>query len=391
MNDRKIVQAFETSEYRVRLNKVRVRMSDAGMDALMVISQANQYYLLGYDSASGYQPQAVLVTLDDDPYFILRKMDADTAVDAGCWLPPDRIVGYAESYVGGSEGASGWEPTGRFVKDKVGASARIGVELSGLGLSDYPKLVGALGGHEPRDGDGLVSACRLVKSERELSYMKEAAAIADLAVLAGMDKIAVGTRHSEVAGALMSVLCAGIESMPGGPPSWPPHIRGGEFANAPHQAWMDDVFAAGQQYYLQCTASRRRYEAPITRIAHLGPVTPHRKHRHEGAMAGFHAAVDAMRPGATCSDVARAFQAAIRPYGFTKEGRMGYSTGIDTVDGPSLATNNDTELVIDMTFHFESNFVERGEIYLLADTVRVTDDGGELMSTVPHALFERPA
>ncbi|WP_365966090.1 aminopeptidase P family N-terminal domain-containing protein [Mesorhizobium sp.] len=27
-------------------------MSDAGMDALLVSSQSNQYYLLGYDSAS---------------------------------------------------------------------------------------------------------------------------------------------------------------------------------------------------------------------------------------------------------------------------------------------------------------------------------------------------
>ncbi|MGX7877147.1 M24 family metallopeptidase [Mesorhizobium sp. ORM6] len=391
MNRKKSSPAFETPEYRARLDKVRVLMTNAGMDALMVISQSNQYYLLGYDSASGYQPQALLVTLDDDPYFILRKMDAETAADAGCWLPQDRIVGYAESYVGGSEGTSGWEPIGRFVKDKVGASVRIGVEMSGLGLSDYPKLAGALGGQEPQDGDGLVSACRLVKSEQELLYMTEAAAIADRAVLAGMEKVAVGTQHCQVAGAIMSVLCAGTESMPGGPPSWPPHIRGGEFANAPHQAWMDDVFAAGQQYYLQCTASRRRYESPITRIAHLGPVTPKRKHRHEGAMAGFHAAVDAMRPGKTCSDVARAFQAAIRPYGLTKEGRMGYSTGIDTVDGPSLAANNHTELVTNMTLHFESNFVERGEIYLLADTVRVNEDGGQLMSTVAHTPFERPA
>lgn len=390
MNDKNIMQAFETSEYRARLDKVRTLMSDARMDALLVISQADQYYLLGHDSASS-QPQALLVTLDDDPFFILRKMDADTAADAGCWLPQDRVIGYAESYVGGSGDASGWEPIGRFVKDNVGASARIGVELSGLRLKDYPKIVGALGVEEPRDGSGLVPACRVVKSERELVYMREAAAIGDLAILAGMDKVAVGTRHCVVAGTLMSVLCAGTQSIPGGPPSWPPYIRGGEFANAPHQAWMDDVFAAGQQYYLQCTASRRRYEAPITRIAHLGPVPPHRKHRHEGAMAGFHAAVDAMRPGATCADVARAFQAAIRPYGLTKEGRMGYSTGIDTVDGPSLAANNDTELMANMTFHFESNFIERGEIYLLADTVRVTEDGGELMSTVPHTLFERAA
>ncbi|TIT86763.1 MAG: hypothetical protein E5W59_22370, partial [Mesorhizobium sp.] len=108
MNDRKIVQAFETHEYRDRLNKVRVLMSNAGMDALVVISQANQCYLLGYNSLSGDEPQAALVTLHDDPYFILRKMDADAAVEAGCWLPRDRIIAYPESYVAGTGEASAW-------------------------------------------------------------------------------------------------------------------------------------------------------------------------------------------------------------------------------------------------------------------------------------------
>ncbi|MER8805205.1 Xaa-Pro peptidase family protein [Mesorhizobium sp. M0998] len=391
MNGQNIVQSFETSEYRARVNKLRALISDAGMDALVVSSGSSQCYLLGYDAFSDAEPQAALVTLDDDPYFILRKMDADTATDAGCWLPQDRVVAYAESYVGGSGDASAWEMIGQFVKDKMGASARVAVEVSGLGVQAYHKLIGALGVEVPLDGGGLVSKCRLVKSERELLYMTEAAAIADRAMLAGMDKIAVGARHCEAAAAIMSVLCAGTESIFGGPPPFPPYIRGGEFANAPHQIWMDDVFAAGQQYYLEFSASRHRYPAPLTRMAHLGPATPHLKHRHEGGMAGFHAAIDAMRPGATCADVARAFQAAIRPYGLTKEGRIGYSVGLDFLDGPSLTTSNDTEIVSNMTFHFQSNFVERGEIYMMSDTVRVTENGAELMSAFPRTLFERPA
>ncbi|MDK1492931.1 Xaa-Pro peptidase family protein [Sinorhizobium sp. 7-81] len=392
MDRANIPQAFEASEYRARLDKVRISMSKAGMDALVVISEANHYYLLGYDAISGFEPQVVLVTLNDDPYFILRKMDADTAADAGCWLAPDRVIGYAESYVGGSGQASAWEMIGRFVKDKVRASARIGVELSAISARGYAVLMGALGVRELRDGSDLVSACRIVKSERELLYMTEAAAIADRAMLAGIDKISVGTRHCEAAAAIMSTLCEGTEAVPGGPPPCPPFVRGGKFANAPHQLWIDDAFEAGQQYYLQFSASRHRYPAPITRVAHLGPATPRRKDRHEGALAGFHAALDALRPGATCSDVARAFQAAIRPYGLTKEERMGYSVGLDfSINGPSLGTNNDTEIVTNMTFDLQSNFIERGEIYLLSDTVRVTEDGAELMSTVPRILFERPA
>ncbi|MGX5844715.1 M24 family metallopeptidase [Mesorhizobium sp. ArgA1] len=390
MSGRNIVQAFETSEYRARLDKVRTLMSNAGMDALVVISPANQCYLLGYESFSGDEPQAVLVTLDDDPYFILRKMDADAAADAGCWLSQDRVVGYAESFVAGTGVQSAWEVIGQFVRNKVGASARIGVEASGMSVFNY-KLVGALGVQEPLDAGDLVAACRLVKSERELLYMSEAAAIADRAMLAGLDKISVGTRHCDAAAAILSALCAGTETIPGGPPPSPPFIRGGRFANAPHQFWIDDVFALGHQYYLGIGASRHRYVAPMTRTAHLGPITPRRKNQHEGALAGFHAAVDALRPGATCADVARAFQAAIRPYGLTKDSRLGYSVGLDWLDGPSLGTQNDTEVLANMTFLIHIGFYERGELYMLSDTVRVSANGSKAMSKLPRILFERPA
>ncbi|MER9058454.1 Xaa-Pro peptidase family protein [Mesorhizobium sp. M0910] len=390
MNDRNIVQAFETSEYRARLDKVRALMSNSGMDALVVISKADQFYLLGCDApdASDY---AVLVTLDDDPYFILRKMDADGATEAGCWLSKDRIIAYPESYVGGTDGKSVWEYIAQFIKSKVKASTRIGVEVSGLGVFSYRKLVATLGGQEPIDASDLVGACKVVKSERELIYMREAATIAERAILAGIDKIAVGARHPDAVAATMSALCAGTKSIPGGPGPFV-YLRGGEFAKAPHQQWKDDVFAAGQEYYLLCGATRLQYPVALARIAHVGPVAPHRKHRHEAGMAGFHAVVDAMRPGATCADVARAYQGAIRPYGFIKEeGRFGYSLGLGFIDGPSLAFNNDTEIVANMTFHFESTFIDRGEEYLLSDTVRVTDTGAELLTTVPRDLFERPA
>lgn len=390
MNDRNIVQAFETSEYRARLDKVRALMSISGMDALVVISQANQCYLLGYNSLSGDEPQAALVTLHDDPYFILRKMDADAAVEAGCWLPKDRIIAYPESYVGGE--ASAWDVIGQFVRDKVGPSARIGVEVSGLGVFSYPKLLAALGVEEPIDGSDLVGACRLVKSERELFYMKEAAAIGDRAMLAGIDKVAVSVRHCEVGAAIMSALCAGTESIHGGPPMSPPYIRGGMLAIAPHQFWIDEVFAAGQQYYVgPITGTRHRYVAPLTRTVHLGPVPPRRKNQHEGVLAGHQAALDTLRPGATCADVARAFQAAIKPYGLTKDSRLGYSVGLDWMDGPSLGTNNDTEILANMTFLLHLGFYEPGEFYFLSDTVRATESGAELLSKVPRILFERPA
>lgn len=390
MNNGNIVRAFETSEYRARLDKVRALMVEAELDALLVLSGTSQCYLTGYEAFSDEEPQALLVTLDEDPHFILRKMDANTAVDAGCWLPRDRIVAYPESYVGAAGADSAWDVIGEFVKGKIGTNARIGAEVSALGFHDYHRFVRALGIDELRDGSELVSTCRLVKSERELSYMKDAAGVADGALLAGIDTIAVGVRHRDVAAAIMSALCSGTETIPGGPPPGPPYILGGEHANAPHHFWVDDVFTAGQQAYLGVHAYRHRYAGGVARTVHLGPPTSQRKHRHEGALAGFHAAVDTIRPGARFSDVAGALQAAIRPYDLTHEARIGYSVGLDWTDGPSLSTNNDSEIVANMAIRVLIAFNEPGENYCFGEAFHVTEGGAESLNNVPRILFERP-
>lgn len=384
------MQAFETSEYQARLAGVRALMSEAGMDALLVLSESNLTYLTGYEGWSAYVPQAALVTLDEDPYLLLREMDL-TCADRTCWLSPDRLIPYAESCIGSAD-RSPWDVIGAFVKGKVG-SVRIGAEISGasLDVTDHARLVDALGVERLLDGSGLVSRCKRVKSDRELAYMTEAAAVVDRAMLIGIDEIAVGTRQCDVAAAVMSALCSGTESIPGGPPR-PPTMPVGEVANAPHLKWSDEAYAAGQQTNFEIGAFRHRYCCALSRTAYLGSPPARLNEIHRGVLDGFLAAVDAIRPGVTCGDVARAFDPAFRPHGIRKESRIGYSLGIDWNDGgASLQEDDHTELVTNMAFHVIVGIWERSEGYVFSETICVTDDGAKTLSNVPRILFERPA
>lgn len=385
------MQAFETSEYRGRLDGLRTLMSEAGMDALLVISEDNLCYLTGYEGWSSYVPQAALVTLEDDPYLILREMDLACA-DGTSWLDQDHLVPYAESYIG-SPDRNGWEAIGEFVKNKVADNTRIGTELSGAGLdvAGYTSLIGALGVSELRDGSGLVSKCKRVKSAQELAYITEAAAIVDQAMLAGIDEISVGTRQCDVAAAVMAALCSGTESVPGGAPR-PPTMPVGEIANAPHLKWSDDVYAAGQQTNFEIGAFRHRYCCALSRTVYLGTPPARLADIHRGVLDGWHAAVDAIRPGTRCADVARAFEKTFRPHGIRKESRIGYSIGIDWADGgASLGVSDESEIVADMTLHVIVGIWERSEGYVFSETVRVADEGAQPLSNVPRVLFERPA
>ncbi|MGW4125446.1 M24 family metallopeptidase [Nocardia sp. NPDC004711] len=391
------MQAFETSEYRARVDGVRELMADAELDALLVFSESNLCYLTGNEAVAPHVAQAALITLDEDPYLITREMEIGNA-EGYCWLPEERLIPYAESYVA-SPDRSGWDGIGEIVKAKVPASARIGAEISGpgfgaggLNVKDYARLVKALGVEQLHDGGGLVSKRKRVKSERELAYITEAAAIVDRAMLAGIDKIAVGTRQCDVAATIMSALCSGTESIPGGPPKRPPTMPVGKIANAPHVLWNDGVYSAGQQTNFELAAFRHRYGCPLSRTVYLGTPPARLKEIHNAVLDGFHAAVDAIRPGAACSDVKKAFDVAFRPHGIRKESLIGYSVGLDWIDGgAALSPYDNTEIVTNMAFHVVIGIFERSEGYIFSETFRVTDDGTQALSKVPRILFELPA
>lgn len=384
------MQAFETSEYRQRLDTLRDHMTKRGMDALLVLSGSNLAYLTGYEGWSDYVPQVALITLDEDPYLMLREQDI-TCADRTSWLPQEHLVPYAEQYIG-SAVRTPWEPIGSFLKSRV-TSARIGAELSGtnLGVREYTRLVDVLGVEQLDDASGLVSRCKLVKSEHELAYMTEAAAVVDLAMLAGIDQIAVGTRQCDVAATIMASLCSGTDAIPGGPPR-PPTMPVGEIANAPHLKWTDESYSAGQQTNFEIGAFRRRYCCALSRTVYLGTPPQRLRDLHEGVLDGFLTAVDKVRPGVSCGDVARAFAAAFTPHGIRKESRIGYSLGVDWMDGgASLQQDDDTEIVANMTFHVIVGVWEPSEGYVFSETVRVAEDGAVSLTNVPRVLFERPA
>lgn len=392
--------AFEISEYRSRVDGVREQMSGAGVDALLVTNEGNICYLTGYEGFSDYVSQAVLVTLDAGPYIILRAQDVRCA-EATTWLPQDQMIGYDESYVGTAD-KHPWTAIGNFVKSKVGPSARIAAEFtsqsgSELGYLDHQVLLNTLGDRQILNGSGLVQKCKRVKSERELTYISEAAAISEYAMLKGIDRIAVGARQSDVAAALTSALTSGTETIPGGAhpliSPWMYVSPIGGVANAPHLKWTDDVYQAGQQTNIEISGFRHRYAAPMARTVYLGTAPSRLKEISQGVIEAWHASLEAMRPGATCAEIARVAGTVLDSYGIEKKSRNGYSIGIDWMDGgASLATNDDTLLVPNMTFHLLFGIFKQDEGYNFSESVRVTESGAvSLASNLPRILFEVPA
>jgi len=363
-------------------------MAERNVEAVLVMNEFNMNYLTGYEGFSDSAPQLALVLEnEEDPVLIFREMDIHSARPSA-YLDRSRILGYPEACIG-SHGRTPWEPIARMIRDYTGTT-RIGCELSAkvYSVKAHAALTHALGVGELEDFDGVINRIKLVKSAGEIGYIQQAAAIADRAFEVGIRKIAVGVREADVAAAVTQALIAGTPDHPGGPSTRMTTMPVGHPANAPHLKWGDGCYAWNCQTNFEIAAYRHRYCGPVSRTVYLGDPPDRLKYLHEATLAGFHAAFDAMKPGATCADVDAAFRRTFAPYRIRKESRIGYSLGIDFGDGGASIQEEDfTVLQPDMVFHIIIGIWEEEDGYIFSEAVRLTETGAMSFNTVPRNLF----
>ena len=383
------MSAFEQSEYRDRVQQVSAAMQKSGVDTLVILAEANIFYLSGYEGFSDYVPQAaVLRAGDQDVTLILREMDIHCAYPT-VYLDESRVEWYPESLIGTPE-RSPWEVIGARVKE-IAQGGTIGVEYGASVFSyrDHLALADTLDGESVVDGSGLVETSKKKKSNAELDYMRQAAVIVDNALQKGIAQIAEGVRECDVAATILHQLTAGTAQCGGGPTK-PPTMGVGTRAAAPHLKWTDAPYAAGAQTDFEIGGYVHRYACPLSRTAYLGDPPQRLLDVHSAVLDGFLSAEAAIRPGGTCGDVHRGFAEAFYPHGVRKESRIGYSVGIDWSDLCfSLQGDDATVLEVDYTFHLIIGVWEKADAYVFSEAFRVGPNGGESFSKTPRQLFVR--
>src|SRR5262249_38950524 len=227
-------------------------------------------------------------------------------------------------------------------------------------------LMRALGGRAVEDATSVVPSVAIKKSANEIKYMQDAARIVDRAVMAGADKIAVGVRECDVAATVVKCLTEGTPEVGGGRPgSLVMPVT--PWSQAPHLGWTDRQYEKQRQTNFEVGARVHRYCCPLSRTVYLGTPPDRYKHVHNTVLAGFTAALDAVKPGALAGDIHRAFMKAFKPGGVRKESRIGYSLGIDWADGCfSVQDDDNTVLESGFTFHLIIGIWEREDSYIFS-------------------------
>ncbi|PBB05153.1 MULTISPECIES: M24 family metallopeptidase [Salimicrobium] len=390
-----MVLPFDITEYQNRLDKTKKRMEENGLEVLCITNPSNMNYLTGYDAWSFYVHQMLIVIIDEpQPLWIGRTMDANGA-KATTWIYNDNVIAYPDYYVH-SDVYHPMDFIGEILREIGQGNRRTGVEMEQFYFTakSFQRLQAALPDAVFSDASNLVGYVRLIKSDQEIEYMRRAGIIVDEAMRKTIDYIQPGVRENDAVAKLYYHLISGTPEYGGDYPAIVPMMPTGDHTSMPHLTWSDQTFQENSPVVIETAGCYKRYHVPMARTISLGEPGERLNYVASVVEEGIRKTLEVIKPGARCSDLEAAWRNSIKQYGFEKEARLGYSTGLSyppdwgehTV---SIRKDDHTVLEPNMTFHiipalwFENDGIE------ISTTFRVTETGYELFTTHPLELIRK--
>jgi Xaa-Pro dipeptidase len=374
---------FPGSEYERRVARVRTIMRQRGLDAMVVSTPENIYYLSGFTNRGYYTFQALVLPAEGEPTVVIRRLEE----------PAVRQLSYFKRCMVWKDTDTPVEVLGTALEEAGLRGRRVGVEQSSMFLSiaAFLRLQETLG-IPLLDASGIVESCRRVKSEAEIAYSRQAAHALNETMRLGLAAIRPGATENDVAAALYAgALRGGSEYM-----ASQPYVKSGPRTGIPHATWAGRVIQPGDLVFIEVSCCVRRYSAAIIRTASVGTPAPEIQRAAAASIEGLERAIEAMRPGVTAGEVDAACRGAIERLGFGNAflHRTAYSVGVGICPAwgeghvMDIKPGDARRLEAGMIFHVVPalRLDDRTQVGV-SETVLVTPSGGEPLGQVPRSLI----
>jgi Xaa-Pro dipeptidase len=364
--------AVSQAEIAARHVRLRRGMQAARLDAVLVGDRYNYWYLSGHQTREiekVMRPMLFLVPIEGDPVAVVYRQQGPSVLAK---VPGTRIYGYEDVPfdVGLLEQA---------LRESGLERARIGMELGanhrlGLTYNDLRSLLEALPAMTIVDAGPVLDDLRLHKSEYEIATLRAAADMSLLAWSEATKQFPLGASEAEFA-TLMAVELS---------------RAGSKFDVAGHISTATSVgdrtvpLRPGDTIWCDFGATLDGYQADVARRAVLGEPTAEHLAVQRCIATLYERTLQAVRPGALASDVARACSEAMVDAGLPPLGgrkRIGHGLGLNAGESPSLSLQDTTVLEPGTVICVEPRYLlPTGEKIHIEDVVVVTEDGYEFIS-----------
>jgi Xaa-Pro dipeptidase len=374
---------FTEEEIARRIAAVRSEMTLRDLDAVVIATPENVFYLTGLDHWGYFAPHLLIVPQSQTPVLVTRSMERVTI---------EKQVTTAV-FRGHSDSESAADLASRVLCDLNLAGKRIGLEFWTAGLSHgLARSLTEAAAASWIDISDMVDELRLIKSAEEQKLLRRAADISVAAAGAAIAAIGEGAAEADVA----AECTAAMIRAGGHPPGFGPFIRPQSRLGEEHASWGEGRFRQGEGVFLELSGCASRYHAPLGRLVRIGGISNEDLAMAAVAQDAFDAVVAALRPGATARMVYRAWQDVVDAAGLSHYRRhhCGYCVGIGVP--PSWTGGNkvvglrpDSDLAIraGMSFHVLSWLMNTGRgSHFLSNTVLVSATGAQILTENMPAL-----
>ena len=300
-----------------RLNKIREKLADAGLDALLVTSEINQHYLTHFE----FQDGLVLVThknaylITDFRYYEMALNEANKSFEVV--TPKDKRREFLLDCV---------------KKDGV---KKIGFEGGTLSFGAYNTYKELFSDCELVDIGDMLEISRQIKDEREIEYMQRAQDIADMAYAEVLKSLTPNMTEIEVAAELeYKMRGLGADGV-----SFGTIAVSGDASALPHGTPRPVKLKSGF-LTMDFGAKYRGYCSDMTRTVCIGRADADMKKLYNTVLSAQLAALDFLREGVDCYEadkVARDIIDANPEFEGAFGHSLGHSVGLLVHESPALS------------------------------------------------------
>lgn len=348
-----------------RKQRLLDKMRAMELDALVLSSPMNIYYLTGQMTSAGERLMALVMHADGQCHFVGNQLIPFHDPDVSC-------ITYRD-----------WEASMEFLTAILPPMGTVGIERS------WPSgFTFSLMSWMPRalfvNGSRCIEAVRMIKEPGEIELMKRSSRKNDEVMGELIKKI-----HGEMTEAELRKWLPVLMEQRGGEFQWGIIAFGPNAAEAHHEG-DDTRLRSGDNIVMDIGCPYERYHSDMTRTVFYHHVEPEMERIYSLVRLANEEVIKAARPGVSFDYLDRLSKDVIAEggYGQYYNHRVGHGVGLEIHEPPFVCIGNRHSLKPGMIFSVEPGIYKPGQGGVrIEDLILITEDGCQVLNSYPKDLM----
>ncbi len=365
-------------DYQSRLDNLKKRLRQEGIDVLALIPGANLTYITGMVKELSERPFVLFVNSSEStpPSVLLPHLEVETFLDSVSYRV--NLISYTDE--------QGHQPAfTKACQQLADKRTTVAVEARSMRVLELHQIQKQAPEAKIVEADEILSQARMKKDEDEIEAIRNAIKVSQLSLEATCSQVKPGMTEREVETILSLEMLKHKASGHG----FTPIVLSGPRAALPHGVAGERQLQKGDCLLIDFGFRVGLYSADITRTFSIGMPNPEWKEIYDLVKAANEAGRAIAKPGIPAEEVDYATRKVIEDAGYGKlfNHRTGHGLGLDIHEPPYIVSGNKTRLQPGMVFTVEPGIYLPDKVGVrIEDDITITQDGAESLSTFSREL-----